>query len=80
MERTDLCQSVDTVIEKEEVHVDVTTYGVDEVVTADSSTVAVTGDDPYGEVRVSEFHACSYSCCTAVDAVESVCVHIIWEA
>ena len=33
----------------------------------------------YGEVWISKFHACSDSCCTAVDAVESVCIHIIWE-
>jgi len=47
-----LGHTVDTVIEQNQVDVDVTTAGVDEVVATDGGAVAVAGDHPYAEVRV----------------------------
>ena len=52
-----LGHTVDTVVEQDQVDVDVTTAGVDEVVTTDGGAVAVAGDHPHAEVRVGQLHA-----------------------
>ena len=45
-------QTVDAVVQQNHVQVDVTAYGVDEVITADGQTVTVAGDLPYRQVGI----------------------------
>ena len=45
-------QTVDAVVQQNHVQVDITAYGVDEVVTADGQTVTVAGDLPYRQVGI----------------------------
>ena len=46
-------QTVDAVVQQNHVQVDVTAYGVDEVITADGQTVTVAGDLPYRQVGIA---------------------------
>ncbi len=75
-----LGHAVDTVVEQDQVDVDVTTAGMDEVVATDGGAVAVAGDHPHAEVRVGQLHASGGSGSTTVDAMETIGVHIVGEA
>ena len=75
-----LGHTIDTVVEQDQVNVDVTTAGVDEVVTTDGGAVAVAGDHPHAEVRVGQLHASGGSGSTTVDAMETIGIHIVREA
>ena len=75
-----LGHAVDTVVEQDQVDVDVTTAGVDEVVATDGGAVAVAGDHPHAEVRVGQLHASGGSGGTTVDAMETIGVHVVGEA
>ena len=72
-----LGQTVDTVVEQNHVQVDVTTVGMDEVVTADSQSVTVARHLPYGQVGVGNLGTCGYGGSTAVDGVHAVGGHIV---
>ena len=72
-----LGQTIDTVVEQNHVQVDVTTVGVDEVVTTDSQSVTVARHLPYGEVGVGNLGTRGNSGSTAVDGVHAVGGHIV---
>ena len=73
-------EAVDLVVEEHDVDVDVSAYGVDEVVAADGEAVAVARDLPYGHLRIGHFVACGYCGGASVDCVEAVCVHVVGQA
>ena len=50
---------------------------MDEVVAADSESVAVAGNLPYGHLRIGDLEACGDGGRTAVDGVESVGGHVV---
>ena len=75
-----LGHTVDTVVEQDQVDVDVTTAGVDEVVATDGGAVAVASDHPHTEVRVGQLDASGGSGSTTVDAMETVGIHVVGEA
>ena len=56
---------------------DVTTVGVDEVVTTDSQSVTIARNLPYGEVGVSHLRTGSDSGSTAVDGVHTIGSHVV---
>ena len=72
-----LRQTVDAVVEEDHIEVDVTTVGVDEVVTTDSQTVAVARYLPDGEVGVSDLGACSDGSGTTVNGIHAVSSHVV---
>ena len=74
-----LCESIDTVVQKYHIQVDVTTHGVDEVVTTDSKTVAVTADLPDGEVRIGYLGTGSDGSSTSVDGLHRIGINIVWQ-
>ena len=74
-----LGQTVDLVVEEDDVDVDVAADGVDKVVTADCEGVTVTGCLPDAEGRVGHLHTGGNRCCTAVDGVETEGIHIVRE-
>ena len=75
-----LRQSVDLVVEEDDVQVHVAADGVDEVVAADGQRVAVTGRHPDVQARVGDLHARSHGIGTAVDGVEAEGLHVVDEA
>lgn len=74
------CKAIDLVIEQHHVHIEVAAEQVNGMVTADAQAVAVTGHDPNAEVGPGCLQSAGNGCCTAVDGVHAVRIHIIWEA
>ena len=70
-------QAVDAVVQQNHVQVDVTAYGVDEVITADGQTVTVAGDLPYRQVGIGNLGTCRDGSSTSVDGLHRIRIHII---
>ena len=70
-------QTVDAVVEKAYIEVDIATYLVDEVVATDSEAVAVASHLPNIEFGVAGLDAGSDSTSTSVDGVEAVGVEVM---
>src|SRR5262249_6571464 len=75
-----LGQTVDLIVEEDDLDVDVAPEGVQQVSGADGQAVAVAGDDPDGEVRTSHLQAGGEGGSATVDGVEAVGVHVVREA
>ena len=75
-----LRQPVDLVVEEEDRDVHVAPQGVDEVVAADRERVAVSGDDPDGEVGTRGGEPGRDRGRAAVDRVHPVRLHVVREA
>ena len=73
-------QTVNLVVEQNDVEVHVAADGVDEVVAADGQRVAVAGGDPHREARVGRLDARRHGVCAAVYGVEPVGFHVVDEA
>ena len=74
-----LGHTIDPVVEEQQVDVDVTTASVNEVVATECGAVTVAGNHPNGEVRIGQLNACSSGSSAAVNTMETVSVHVIWE-
>ena len=70
-------QTINLVVEKDDVDVDIAPDGVDEMVASDSQGIAVTAGLPYGKPGIGHLYACRNCCCPSVDAVEAVGIHIV---
>ena len=70
-------QTVDAVVQQNHVQVDVTAYGVDEVITADGQTVTVAGDLPYRQVGIGNLGTCRDGSSTSVDGLHRIRIHVI---
>ena len=75
-----LRQTVDTVVEQNHVQVDVTTHGVDEVVAANSQTVAIARYLPDTELGVHHLGTCSDSGSTTVNGLHGIGIDVIRQA
>ena len=74
------CKTVDAVVQQYHVDVDIASHGVDEVVSADSQTVAIAANLPYCKVRISHFQSRSYRRRTSVYGLHGVGIHVIRQA
>src|SRR5689334_7507905 len=72
-----LGQTVDLVVEEQDLAVEVAAEHVHRVVAADRQRVAVAGDDPHVELGVCELHASRDCGRAAVDGVKAVARHVI---
>ena len=72
-----LRQTIDLIVEKNDIQVDITTDSVDKMITADSQAVAITRNQPYAQVRASRLYAGSDSRSTTIDRMETIGIHII---
>ena len=70
-------QTVYLVIEQDDVYVDIPSYGMDEVVSADGEGVPVTAGLPDRKGRVGDLYPRGNGRSPSVNAVESVCVHVV---
>ena len=70
-------QTVDAVVQQNHVQVDVTAYGVDEVITADGETVTVTGDLPYRQVGINNLGTCRDGGSTSVNSLHCIRIHVV---
>ena len=75
-----LRQTVDPVVEENNLHVHVAPQAVHQVIPPNGKTVTIAGDHPDTELRPGQLEACGDSRCPAVDAVYAVGVHVIGEA
>src|SRR6185503_1652469 len=75
-----LCETVDSVIEQDDVDVEVAPDRVNQVIAADRKRVPVSGDDPHRQLGVRSFYPGRDCRCSPVDAVKPVGVHVIGEA
>lgn len=73
-------KTVYLVVEQQYVDVDIASYGVYEMVTADSERVAVARYLPYAQLGIRDLDACGYGRGTSVNAVKPESLHIIREA
>ena len=69
--------TVDLVVEEHYIDIHISSDGVDEVVSAYGQCVTVTARLPYAELRIRHLDTGSDGCSTAVNTVETVCIHII---
>ena len=74
-----LSQTVDLVVEQNNIEVYVTTDSVNEVVTTDCERVAVTGSYPNAQVGVSGLNTGCDSVSTTVNGVHTVATHVVGE-
>ena len=74
------CHAVDAVVHDDGDKIDVAPAGVDEVVAANGSAVAVTKGHKHGHFRAGELEACGKGECTAVQGVHAVEVHVARDA
>ena len=72
-----LGEAIDAVVEQDDLQADVLADRVDEMVAADAETVAVAGHDPDVEVGIGQLDAGGDGRGAAVDAVETVGVHVV---
>lgn len=72
-----LCQTVNLVVEQQDVDVDIAADGVDEMVAADGKAVAVARDLPHGHVGAGHLEACRDGGGASVDGVEAIGVHVV---
>ena len=72
-----LCKTVDAVVEKDYIYVYVSPDGMYEMVSPYGKGIAVSAGLPYGQFGIGHFYPGGDCRCAPVDAVESVCVHII---
>ena len=72
-----LSQTVDAVVEQQQVEVDIAAHLVDEVVTADGKAVTVARNLPNGHVGVGGLETRCHSTATAMDGVEGVGAGVI---
>ena len=72
-----LRQTIDLIVEKNDIQIDITTDSVDKMITADSQAVAITRNQPYAQVRASRLYAGSDSRSTTMDRMEAIRIHII---
>ncbi len=75
-----LGQAINLVVEEKDLHIDVATQDVKQMVAADRQSVAVAGGDPDVEFGVGELHAGSHRRRAPVDGVEPVGRQIVGEA
>ncbi len=73
-------KTVDLVVEKNDVDVEVSPERVNQVVAPDGKGVAITGDDPHAELWASDLEPGRDCGCAPVDGVEAVRVHVVGEA
>lgn len=72
-----LGQTIYLIIEQHNIDIYIASYGVDKVVAADSKSVAVTRNLPYGHLGIGNLEACRDGGCTSVDGMETIGVHVI---
>ena len=72
-----LGQAVNPVVEQYYIDVNVSSDGMDEMISSDSEGIPVTACLPYGQFRIRHLDAGRHCGGTAVDTVESVRIHII---
>ena len=72
-----LGQTIDAVVQQQQVHVDVAAHLVDKVVATDSQTVTVARHLPNGHVGVSGLETGCHSATTSVNGVEGISLGII---
>jgi len=75
-----LRQSVDPVVEEQNLEIRVAAHGMDEVVAADGESVPVTGDDPDVQVGARGLQPRGDGRGAAVDAVDAKGPHVVREA
>lgn len=75
-----LGQTVDSVVQKNHVQIDIPSVGMYEVIAADGEAVAVTADLPYRKFRIGHFATRGDGCSPAVDSIHAVGVHIVRQA
>ncbi len=75
-----LGKPVNAVVKQQNVYVNVASDGMEQVVSTDTEAISISGDDPDGEVRSSEFDAGGNGQSSAMDAMKAVGVEIVGEA
>ena len=73
-------QTVDFVVEQQNVDVDIASDGVDEVIATDGQSVSVSGDMPDRQLGIGHLDARGDGCGPTMDAMKSIGVDIIGEA
>src|SRR5690606_33979772 len=74
-----LGQAVYLVVEQHDLAIQVTPQQVHRMVAANGKRIAVAGDDPYIEIGIGQLCTGRDRGRAAMDRVEPVCFHIIWE-
>ena len=75
-----LGQAVDAVVEYQQGDVHVVAHGMDPVSCSDREAVAVPGRDPDIQVRAARLDAAGHRQRTAVQAMETVGIHVVGQA
>jgi hypothetical protein len=72
-----LGQSVDPIVEQQDVQVDVAPDGVDQMIGADRQPVSVAGDDPYRQLRIGALDARRNRRRAAMNPVKPIRIHVV---
>ena len=75
-----LGETVDAVVEQYHIEVDVSAHGMDEVVSTNGKSVAITTNLPNGKVWIGYLCSCGDGSGTTVDGLHGVGIHIVGQA
>lgn len=70
-------QTIDLIIEHQNIHIEVPAKQVDGMISADTQTVSITRDDPYAEIGTRSFQSGSDRRRSSMDRVHPECIHVV---
>ena len=73
-------ESVNLIVEQQNLHIEITAQQVNEVVTTNAHSVAITGYNPHAQLGANCLEAACHGGCTTVNRVHPIRIHIIREA
>ena len=75
-----LGQAVDTVVQENDVDIDVATQDVDGVIAADGEQITIAGDEPYLKIGIGELDPGGEGGCPPVNRVHAVGIDVVGKA
>ena len=72
-----LRQSVNTVVQQDDINIHITANGMNEMVTSNGQSVSITWNLPDGKSRIHHFGTCSNGCGASGNGMHAIGIHIV---
>src|SRR6266853_232427 len=73
-------EPVDAVVEEHDLHIHIAPQDMQQVIATNTEGIAIPRDHPYHQIRPAGLEPRGNGGCTAVNGVEAIRIHIVWEA
>src|SRR5215510_3225290 len=71
---------VDAVVKEHDLHIHIAPQDMQQVIAPNTESITITRDHPYHEIGPARLEPCGNGGRTAMNGVEAICMHIVWEA